>query len=153
MTVRATCLGEGGLLFDDAIEHAARVDAWLRPAKRLSPATLRAAFERAFDALCARARVALGDVTVSTINDRVIERTHARFPWFWPSADTTPDSLRRAVRFVLVEFLTVVAQLTGGILTRALHETLWRVPLSLAAMERSDPRRRSLALSERTSAS
>lgn len=139
-------------MFDDANEHAARVDAWLRPAKRLPSATVRDAFERAFDALCARARVALGDVTVSTINDRVIESTHERFPWFWPSADASPGALRRAVRFVLVEFITVVAHLTGGILTRPLHEALWRVPVSIASIDGSYTRRRSLALPERTSA-
>lgn len=140
-------------MFDDANEHAVRVDAWLRPAKRLPSATVRDAFERAFDALCARARVALGDVTVSAINDRVIESTHARFPWFWPSTEVPPGALRRAVRFVLVEFLTVIAHLTGGILTRALHEALWRVPVSHSDIERSYPRRRSLTVPERTSAS
>lgn len=140
-------------MFDDANEHAARVDAWLRPARRLPSATVRHAFERAFDALCARARVALGDVTVSAINDRVIESTHERYPWFWPSEEVPPVVLRRAVRFVLVEFLSVVGQLTGGILTRALHEALWRVPVAIAAIDRSYPRRRSLALPERTSAS
>lgn len=140
-------------MFDDSNEHAARVDAWLRPARRLPSETVRDAFERAFDALCARARLALGDVTVSAINDRVIESTHARFPWFWPSTDVPPVALRRAVRFVLVEFLSVVAHLTAGILTPALHETLWRVPLSVAVIERSDPHRRSLALPERTSVS
>lgn len=140
-------------MFDDANEHAARVDAWLRPTKRLSSVTVRQAFDRAFDALCARARVALGDVTVSAINDRVIESTHARFPWFWPSRDVPPVALRRAVRFVLVEFLTVVDHLTGGILTRALHETLWRVPVSSPTFDRSYPRRRPPALPERTSAS
>lgn len=140
-------------MFDDANEHAARVDAWLRPAKRLPSETVRHAFDRAFDALCARARVALGDVTVSAINDRVIESTQARFPWFWPSTDVPPGALRKAVRFVLVEFLSVVGHLTGGILTRALHETLWRVPLSVAAFDRSYSRRRPQALPERTSAS
>jgi hypothetical protein len=140
-------------LFDDANEHAASVDAWLLAAKRLPSATVHDAFERAFDALCARARVALGNVTVSAINDRVIERTHERFPWFWPSADASPGALRKAVRFVLVEFLTVVAHLTGGILTRPLHETLWRVPVSLEGIERSCTRRRSLALTEATSVS
>lgn len=140
-------------MFDDANEHAARVDAWLRPARRLPTKTVRDAFDRAFDALCARARVTLGDVTVSAINDRVIESTHERYPWFWPSEEVPPGALRTAVRFVLVEFLTVIAHLTGGIMTRALHETLWRVPVSVAAIERSYPRRRSLALPERTSAS
>jgi hypothetical protein len=125
----------------DENDHYARVDAWMdRATKEASPERLLAAFERAFGAMWQRARVTLGDVTLTAILDRVLYNAAERFPQLSSlEVDATglrsdkvreragslhADQLEEGIRFILVEFLTVLGNLTAEVLTPALHSEL-----------------------------
>jgi len=126
----------------EADHHIALVDAWLQRASIdvSSPLLLRR-FEVAFAALWVRARTTLGDVTLTAIADRVLYNAAEQFPVFARlsiDADTgihskeirvglgaqSKSELERAIRFVLIEFLTVIGNLTAEILTQDLHAAL-----------------------------
>ena len=128
----------------DENDHRARVDAWMeRAAKEAPPERLFDAFERAFGATWRRAHVTLGDVTLMAILDRVLYTAAERFPLLSPlEADATGlrsdkfreragslhrDQLVEGIRFILVEFLRVLGNLTAEVLTPALHSELARV--------------------------
>jgi hypothetical protein len=128
----------------DENEHAAVVTAWLEscapglPSKRLA-----ALFEQALQALWGRAHVTLGDVTLSAIVDRVlhvaadehpvfsgvkIDASGIRLDEFRDQAESLPvEQLAAGIRFVLIEFLSVLGSLTAEILTSPLHAQLLRV--------------------------
>jgi hypothetical protein len=129
----------------EAASHVARVDAWLkRSAKDLSPEVLLQLFETALGALWARTRTTLGEVTLTAIAERVLYNASEKFPLF-SSLEVEPaggiqfrelrarissvrvSELKEAVRFVLVEFLTVLGNLTAEILTPELHSELSNV--------------------------
>lgn len=121
--------------------HTAVVDVWLeRYATGLPSEDLVRGFEDAFTALWRRAYRTLGEVTLSAIVDRVLYNARARFTFF-SSLELEPaglqcqalrehahglrrDQLDDGIRFVLVEFLTVLGNLTANILTPALHAEL-----------------------------
>jgi hypothetical protein len=130
----------------DEASHAAHVGAWLDgAAKNLPPAQLVTLFERALGALWQRAHLTLGEVTLTAIVDRVlytasekypflstlkVEGSGIRFDEFLQQGAVQHDRhLPKAVRFVLVEFLTVLGNLTDEILTPALHAELSKVAL------------------------
>lgn len=131
----------------DTASHAARVDAWLtRSARNPSPEVLLQLFERALGALWARTTTTLGEVTLTAIAERVLYSASEKFPLFSSLAveptggiqfgalrariSSVPVSdLKEAVRFVLVEFLTVLGNLTAEILTPELHSALSNVGL------------------------
>lgn len=114
-----------------------------RVAKEAPPDRLFDAFERAFGAMWRRARVTLGDVTLTAILDRVVYTAAERFPSLASlEVDATglrsdkfrqsTGSLQRAqlgegIRFILVEFLRVLGNLTAEVLTPALHSELAKV--------------------------
>ena len=123
--------------------HEAVVEAWLRssvPAGRELDA-----LQRALDALWQRARATLGEVTLTAIAERALYDAAERYPAFSSiDVDTngircdklrpgavsmTADELREATNFVLVTLLTVLGNLTGEILTPALHDALARVTM------------------------
>lgn len=96
-------------------------------------------------ALWNRAHLTLGDVTLAAITDRVLYNAAEKFPPF-ESITVGPagmdfeglreegavldgDDLAEGVRFVITEFLTVIGNLTGEILTPALHSELSKVTL------------------------
>ncbi len=125
-------------------EHQLTVDAWYaRVANRSSVSALIQAFERAFAALWQRSYLTLGEVTLTAIVDRVLHSATERFPML-VSVEIGPSGLRceklrsqpslhqdevsAAIRFVLVEFLTVLGNLTAQILTPALHAELSKGP-------------------------
>jgi PAS domain S-box-containing protein len=127
----------------DENDHIASVNAWMdRVATGLPPKRLFAAFERDFAALWLRAYQTLGDVTLPAIVDRVLNIAAEQFPMLSAlrvevtglrgeglrarAASLPNDQLASAVRFVLLEFLTVVGDLTAEILTPALHAELAR---------------------------
>lgn len=131
---------------DQGDRHVTCVNTWLDRAKRLPPLHLLDAFQAAFDALWARAHRSLGDVTLTAIVDRVLCSASDAFPelgamqaepgrlpfrQFRAHAGRLPPQERAdAIRFVLVELLTVLGNLTAEILTPALHSALSNVSLS-----------------------
>ena len=136
----------------DDNDHGACVDAWLERAVRGAPAEqVVAAFEAAFTALWQRAHQTLGDVTLGAIVDRVLyvaaeehpaiaalelDATGVTWGAFRQRAVTLPvDQLVEGVRFVLVEFLTVLGKLTGEVLTRPLRAQLDALPLGVKHAE------------------
>lgn len=135
----------------DEADHSRCVDDWMEGvASGLPPERLVQAFEKAFSAIWQRAHLTLGDVTLTAILDRVLYTAAERFPLFSSlkveatglgcqefreRASTLPEhELRQGIRFVLLEFLTVLGNLTSNILTPALH-----AELSKARAEARDP--------------
>ncbi len=130
----------------EEVSHVACVDAWMaRAAKGLPPKLLLRLFEQALGALHRRTRVALGDVTLTAILDRVLYNAAEKFPLLSTikveATGVRYDDLRERVgglsgsdlaegmRFVLVEFLMILGNLTSDILTPALHSELSKVTL------------------------
>jgi hypothetical protein len=129
----------------DQERHAACVDAWLRDAGNdLPPDRLLQLFEGAFAALWARTCSTLGEITLGAIVDRVLYTTSEKLPHFsGVQLDRSRGidcgelrrqvgslhlpELREGIRFVLVEFLTVLGSLTAEILSPELHGALARV--------------------------
>ena len=125
----------------DENDHCARVDAWMeRATKEAPPERLFDAFESAFGALWRRARVTLGDVTLTAILDRVLYTAAERFPslsslemdatglrsekFRQGAGSLQRDQLGEGICFILVEFLRVLGNLTAEVLTPALHAEL-----------------------------
>lgn len=139
----------------DEGRHAAAVDDWLeRTADGLPPELLFVLFERGFSAIWRRLSTTLGEVTLAAIADRVLYNAAERFPLVRGLTVDTDGNVRyrdvspllgasqrsdllAAFRFVLVEFLSVIGNLTAEILSEALHAELWNVsrPESLEALE------------------
>jgi hypothetical protein len=120
--------------------HDASVNRWMERVKDLPPDELVRAFETGFGAMWQRAQRTLGDITLTAIVDRVLYVAGERFPMFTSvrmdgsglraedlhrRASILPrDQLTNGVRFFLVEFLTVLGNLSANILTPALHAEL-----------------------------
>ena len=129
---------------DDSV-HIKYVSEWMKRAATVSQDQLAALFEKAMSALWHRTYSALGDITVAAIVDRVLynaaekysvlnslklDPSGVNFAEFRHQASTINDrELKEAIQFVLVEFLTVVGNLTAEILTPALHSELSKVTL------------------------
>jgi hypothetical protein len=128
----------------DENDHKACVEAWMaRGAKALPPERMIQAFEQGFGALWRRAHQTLGDVTLTAIVDRVLHNATQRYPILaafrleptglqWQGArdgvpNTQRDDVENGVRFILVEFLTVLGNLTANILTSSLHAELCKI--------------------------
>lgn len=133
-------------------DHSACVDAWLQNAARdVSAQQLVGVFQQGFGALWRRAHRTLGHVTLTAIGDRVLYTATERYPWLSSvqieatgigctdllqgSAALESASLVEGVRFVLVEFLTVLGNLTANILTPALHAELSKVAAVASDLE------------------
>lgn len=146
---------------DRAVAHQQHVDAWVARVAAGAPAhRLAQLLEEATAALWSRAVRTLGDVTLAAIADRVLHQAKRRFPVLGPIVvsvdgiscdplrrdlrDGCEDELRGALRFVLVELLTVLGSLTGEVLTAPLHDELDRVATNghgAALRTTSDPPR------------
>jgi hypothetical protein len=133
-------------MFDEA-GHLASVDVWLgRAAKGLETEPFLRLFEKALHHLWQRTHLTLGSITLAAIADRVLHTASGKFPAlsalkveesgftcheFYECAKT----LKRAevepwVRFLLVEFLTVLGSLTAEVLSPLLHEELSKVSIN-----------------------
>ena len=127
--------------------HSAKVDAWLSEARKaVHPDRLVDAFEQAFGAMWRRARLTLGDVTLPAILHRVTYTAAERFPALSRievnatglqsgklrerAAGLKPEQLEEGIRFILVEFLTVLGRLTAEVLSPALHAELAKADAS-----------------------
>ena len=126
-------------------EHTVHVDTWVdRLPRTLAPEQLVSAFEQGFTALSHRAENTLGEVTVSAIADRVLHDVAAQFPLLAALKveegtgvqfgelrrrvkPEDAEHLREGIRLTLIQFLTVMGNLTGDILTPALHTALHRM--------------------------
>jgi len=119
--------------------HRAAVAAWLHRAPG-DPDALSRAFDDTFAAMWQRTKLTLGEVTLTAIVDRVLHIARDQFPVLG-SVELTADGLRSStppgssrarlaegIEFVLVEFLTVLGNLTADILSHALHAELSRQP-------------------------
>ena len=127
----------------DPANHAARVRAWFEPAASgLHPGAVLELLEQAFAAIYARAGQTLGEVTLGAIVERVLLTAGEQYPWLGglkveagslqgeglrKGPDAGADAASAAAQFVLTELLTVLGNLTGDILTPALHDELARV--------------------------
>lgn len=128
----------------DENDHNACVNAWMeRAAKGRSPSQLLDVFERGFAVLWRRVHQTLGSVTLTAIVDRVLYTAAEQFPLLSSlkieatgircqalrerAGSLSHDQLADGIRFVLVEFLTVLGNLTAEILTPALHSELSNV--------------------------
>jgi hypothetical protein len=138
-----------------ASDHQIAVAAWFRRvATEHSVESLLEAFEGAFAALWQRSHPTLGDVTLTAIVERVLYIATEQFPLLASlSIDASGldcQALRsraglpyeqsgEAIRFVLVEFLTVLGDLTAEILTPALHAELSRHRAGRSGADREEP--------------
>lgn len=120
--------------------HEACVDHWLAQTVPLETSELIELWEVAFNALWRRTHETLGEVTLTAILDRVLHRATKRYPVLAslepvksgisckalgaPASEMPREELLETLRHVLLEFLTVLGNLTAGILTHALHATL-----------------------------
>lgn len=128
----------------DAVDHSQHVDTWMgRAGKDLSQEQLLKCFQQAMTALWNRAHLTLGVVTLTAIMDRVLYNASERFPPFGSlkveahgidcqellkRGEVYDDrKLRGGIRFVVLEFLVVIGNLTGELLTPSLHSELSKV--------------------------
>lgn len=126
--------------------HAQLVEEWwAKRAQGLSPPRAVALFDLALSALWRRARRTLGEVTLSAIVDRVLATATEIHPLLTGirldhgrisseelrrrAAELSADAMRSAFCMVLIDWLTVVGNLTAEILTPSLHEALSLVAL------------------------
>lgn len=128
------------------------VASWIeRAAGGLSSDELVQLFDLALAALWKRSYRPLGDVTVAAIMDRVAHDATERFPLIAGlqveasrvscvdlhrraagMSDGDGAALREGIRFMLVEFLTILGNLTADIFTPALRDALSVVVLGTA---------------------
>ena len=122
------------------------MQAWLEgTTPGLSPPGLVTLFERALSALRTRTIATLGEVTYTAIMNRVLYSSAKKYPFLSTveidtvgircetlraaQAARNDHNLLEAIRFVLVEFLRVLGNLTCQVLTPALHAELSKVAL------------------------
>ena len=133
-------------------DHAELVAQWLeRATSGLDPVRLPELLDAALATLWKRTQLTLGDVTISAIVDRVLHIAAERFPILSPlaveltgvqfqglsarAASVPTEEMVAALRLVLTELLTIIANLTADVLTPALHAELAKVALDPAARE------------------
>jgi hypothetical protein len=145
---------------DQGDRHIACVNTWLDRAKAFPAPGLLDAFEETLNALWARTHRSLGDVTLTAIVDRVLSNASEAFPALGSihveprrllfrdfrsrAARLSHTELVDAIRFVLVEFLRVIGNLTAEILTPALHAELSNAARSKKPLAQGGPRKASL---------
>ena len=143
-------------MVDDG-KHAACVDAWLEGAARdLSSPALRRLLEAALGALWTRTQQTLGEVTLTAIVARVLYTASETYPflssftvgpprgivWGGASEGVPPPleaEMRAGIRCLLVEFLSVLGNLTADILTLELHAELMSVAVPQAVRLLKEP--------------
>lgn len=130
--------------------HTASVDSWLkRAAVGRPPAQLLTLFEAALAALWSRTETTLGEVTLTAVADRVAHNAAEKYTFFASLkveplrgitceqlhrhiGDVRGDELTAGIRFVLIELLNVLGNLTAELLTEELHAELAMVEVQQA---------------------
>lgn len=125
--------------------HTAIVNAWMdRVAQDATAEEVVQALDRGFAALWQRTHQTLGEITLTAIADRVLVSASERHPVLsalkirptglscnqlrQKARGLPPGPLQEGVRFLLVELLTVVGNLTADIITPSLHGELAALP-------------------------
>ena len=140
-------------------DHGALVERWLEQAmKSVPPGGRSACLEVALGALWRRARRTLGEVTLGAVTSRVLFFAATKYP-FLPKAAVGADGVRfeaaekafaaveeetavEAFRFVLVEFLSVLGNLTDEVITPSLHSELSTLKVRSSKRPARSPRRK-----------
>jgi circadian clock protein KaiC len=124
--------------------HATHVSSWMEhAAKEVPSSALLVLFEEAWRALWRRAESAVGEVALESIAQLVLAGAVEKYPFLSPlklkgaevsykallgSLDKLDKAeLQSGLRFMLVEFLSVIGELTDEILTPGLYEVLSRI--------------------------
>jgi len=136
-----------------ASEHSKYVNSWMREvAQGLPPSQLLQLFEQTMGALWNRTHQALGSVTLVAVADRVlvyasekftpfeslkVEETGINFLELRERADafSDGDALAEGIQFVIVEFVSVIGNLTGDILTPGLYSELSKITMKDLAQQ------------------
>jgi len=135
--------------------HSVFVNDWMEQIVRpLTQSRMVQTWEDAFTAMWRRAHLTLGEVTLSAIVDRVLYNAKERLPILSSlkvaptgldigdlreRADGLPgEQIWGAMQFVLIEFLTVLGNLTAEILTPALHAELLAIDGKPHNVQRND---------------
>ena len=125
-------------------DHAKYVNAWMeQEAKDVPVTSLLGLFEAAWGALWVRAEGAVGEIVLKSIAELVRGASVKQYPFLSPlrleSVDVSckallesspgleKSELHNGLRFVLVEFITVIGDLTDQILTPGLYQELSRI--------------------------
>jgi hypothetical protein len=139
----------------DENRHVVCVDRWCAQADTSSVEGLLRDFEQAFAAVWQRAHLTLGDVTLRAIVDRVIYDAAERSPILSGlsvdesglrcqplherAAGLRPEELAQSVRLVLIQFLSILGNLTADVLTPALHSELSKLARNRASERPEKP--------------
>ncbi len=142
----------------DETGHAAFVDRWLeRAAKNLPETRLPALLEMALAALWSRGHVTLGEVTLGAVTERVFYYATERYPFLASltvdadgihfeklreSMDPTDARVTEALRFALVQLLSVLGNLTDDTITPSLQSAVFKVSLGDLRKSQAGPTRR-----------
>lgn len=129
----------------DDTDHRKRVSSWMGQAAGISSDQLAQLFEQAIGALWRRAYFTLGDLTLAAIVDRLLYNATQKFPLFGSleldangincvkfrerANSLSERELAKAIQFLLVELLTVIGNLTAGVLTPFLYSELSKITL------------------------
>ena len=137
----------------DAYDHSKHVDKWMsEAAKDLAPGQLMQLFEQTMGALWNRTHRTLGSVTLGAVTDRVLVNASERFAPFeslkveakgidfgtlreQSAVFDDSDALGEGIRFVIVEFMSVIGNLTGDLLTPGLYAELSKIKLKDLALK------------------
>jgi hypothetical protein len=149
---------QGGDAMHEENSDAVCVDAWLKRVAPIShPVTadsLLRLFERALDAVWREASESLGEVTLTAIATRVVFMSKERFPGLSGisikpggislnagrdrARISSAHELRESLRFLLIELLRVLGDLTANVLTPWLHAEFSKVALEEPARADAD---------------
>jgi hypothetical protein len=130
--------------FDKDQPHSKQVDIWIKQnTTGLSPDKLLLIFEAAIQAIQKRTAITLSEVTLAAIFDRVLYMSQKKFPILsvlkFESNGISFDGLManakqlksheitEAFRFFLIQFITLLGNLTADILTPFLYQELFKI--------------------------
>jgi hypothetical protein len=134
-------------------QHARLVDDWLvRAAGGLSTDQLVRLFQDALSTLRGRTLNTLSELTLHAILDRALHQGRSKYPilagvTLGPNgislegvsvAGSSPAEATEAFRFLLLEYLTIVGNLTGGIMIQPLHRELSKIRLQRGRANREE---------------